>query len=432
MPTHPHSTKTSRDPLPRGALAPARARPARAHRRRRRLAALGARRLRRAVRRWDAAPRPGVRRAPPRCRAARRASPRLDELGSVELSWAVEQAHDAVLALPGGELALLVSHGGTCEIVVAARSDAAARAAATTARRPPALRAAARQARPGPLLDEHRQRVAGQAARDRSAALEAGRGQLPGGGPPRDGAAHAGARARRGRAAALARAARHRQDACPARARAVVAALVLGALRHGSGALPRRDRLPHGRRDVATARRTSRRGALVVLEDAGELMSASARSETGQGLSRVLNLTDGMLGQGVKCILLVTTNEPLGRLHPAVRRPGRCWATIEFGAFRPPEATAWLAARGVERDVTAPMTLAELYAVAERARARDLDAAGGVRVRPRGERVSGVRRSAGRRGREQLVARGELHARAPLAAAALRARRGRSRASRRR
>jgi hypothetical protein len=55
----------------------------------------------------------------------------LVELGSVELSWAVEKAHDAVLALPGGELALLVSHGGTCEIVVAARSDAAARAAAT-------------------------------------------------------------------------------------------------------------------------------------------------------------------------------------------------------------------------------------------------------------------------------------------------------------
>jgi len=119
--------------------------------------------------------------------------------------------------------------------------------------------------------------------------------------------------------------------------------------------------------DVATARRTDDEPPwrLVVLEDAGELMSASARSETGQGLSRVLNLTDGMLGQGVKCLLLVTTNEPLGRLHPAVRRPGRCWATVEFDAFGPAEATAWLAARGVERDVVAPMTLAELYEVAE-------------------------------------------------------------------
>lgn len=78
----------------------------------------------------------------------------------------------------------------------------------------------------------------------------------------------------------------------------------------------------------------------------------------------MLNLTDGMLGQGVKCVLLVTTNEPLGRLHPAVHRPGRCWASVEFDAFTPAEATAWLAARGVDREMTRAMTLAELYEVA--------------------------------------------------------------------
>src|SRR5919202_1966205 len=90
---------------------------------------------------------------------------------------------------------------------------------------------------------------------------------------------------------------------------------------------------------------------LIVLEDAGELMSASARAEIGQGLSRVLNLTDGLLGQGVRALLLVTTNEPIGRLHPAVRRPGRCWASIDFGPFEPAEATAWLALQGVDREV---------------------------------------------------------------------------------
>jgi ATPase family associated with various cellular activities (AAA)/Domain of unknown function (DUF5925) len=108
-----------------------------------------------------------------------------------------------------------------------------------------------------------------------------------------------------------------------------------------------------------------RRYRLIVLEDAGELMSAAARAEVGQGLSRLLNLTDGLLGQGVRCILLVTTNEPIGRLHPAVRRPGRCWASIDFGPFEPGEATAWLALRGVERAVERPVTLAELYAIAE-------------------------------------------------------------------
>jgi ATP-dependent 26S proteasome regulatory subunit len=104
---------------------------------------------------------------------------------------------------------------------------------------------------------------------------------------------------------------------------------------------------------------------LIVLEDAGELMAASARAEIGQGLSRLLNLTDGLLGQGVRCVLLVTTNEPIGRLHPAVRRPGRCWMAVDFAPFHPAEATAWLARRGVERDVRAPATLAELFAVAD-------------------------------------------------------------------
>jgi hypothetical protein len=109
----------------------------------------------------------------------------------------------------------------------------------------------------------------------------------------------------------------------------------------------------------------TRRYRLIVLEDAGELMSAAARAEVGQGLSRLLNLTDGLLGQGLRCILLVTTNEPIGRLHPAVRRPGRCWASIDFGPFEPDEATAWLALEGVDRALRAPATLAELYAIAE-------------------------------------------------------------------
>lgn len=117
---------------------------------------------------------------------------------------------------------------------------------------------------------------------------------------------------------------------------------------------------------------------LVVLEDAGELMDASARAEVGQGLSRLLNLTDGLLGQGARTILLVTTNEPIARLHPAVRRPGRCWASIDFGPFDAAEATAWLALAGIDREVRAPVTLAELYAVAED---RELDDGAGEAYR---------------------------------------------------
>jgi MoxR-like ATPase len=103
------------------------------------------------------------------------------------------------------------------------------------------------------------------------------------------------------------------------------------------------------------------RWRLVALEDAGELIAADARAVAGQSLSRLLNVTDGILGQGTRTLVLITTNEPVGRLHPATRRPGRCLADIEFKPLSVAEANAWLAARGEERRVDKPTPLAELF-----------------------------------------------------------------------
>jgi hypothetical protein len=109
-----------------------------------------------------------------------------------------------------------------------------------------------------------------------------------------------------------------------------------------------------------------RKWRLLVLEDTGELLAADAKERTGQGLSRLLNLVDGIIGQGLQVLVLVTTNEPLGRLHPAVARPGRCAARLEFEPFPPAEAAAWLAERGVEDHNTAgTMALANLFARVE-------------------------------------------------------------------
>jgi hypothetical protein len=102
---------------------------------------------------------------------------------------------------------------------------------------------------------------------------------------------------------------------------------------------------------------------LLILEDTGELLAADAKERTGQGLSRLLNLVDGIVGQGLRLLVLVTTNEPLRRLHPAVARPGRCAARIPFTPFPEEEACAWLAKRDLARESSAA-TLAELYAIA--------------------------------------------------------------------
>ncbi len=100
---------------------------------------------------------------------------------------------------------------------------------------------------------------------------------------------------------------------------------------------------------------------VLILEDTGELLAADAKDQTGQGLSRLLNVVDGLLGQGLRLLVLVTTNDALRRLHPAVARPGRCASLIEFVPFTPEEARAWLERHG--GDGTAQTgTLAALYA----------------------------------------------------------------------
>ncbi|WP_245679690.1 DUF5925 domain-containing protein [Actinomadura hibisca] len=100
---------------------------------------------------------------------------------------------------------------------------------------------------------------------------------------------------------------------------------------------------------------------LILLEDCDELIRAEAKSSTGQALSRLLNLTDGLLGQGRDVLVAITTNEDLGRLHPAVIRPGRAMARIEVGPLPHDQAVAWLGgADGVGHEGA---TLAELYAL---------------------------------------------------------------------
>jgi ATP-dependent 26S proteasome regulatory subunit len=93
-----------------------------------------------------------------------------------------------------------------------------------------------------------------------------------------------------------------------------------------------------------------------VIEDADELLRADAKRAAGQSLSRLLNLADGFIGRGLRTLVMITTNEPVGRLHAAVVRPGRCLAEIEFPALSPVEASALLG-RPVDRE----LTLAEVF-----------------------------------------------------------------------
>jgi hypothetical protein len=105
------------------------------------------------------------------------------------------------------------------------------------------------------------------------------------------------------------------------------------------------------------------RWRLVVAEDCDEYLRSDAKVRAGASLGRLLNLCDGILGHGLKVLVLLTTNEDVGRLHPAITRPGRCLSQVEFELLSQTEAQTWLGpgAAAPER----PMTLAELFAIQE-------------------------------------------------------------------
>lgn len=96
---------------------------------------------------------------------------------------------------------------------------------------------------------------------------------------------------------------------------------------------------------------------LVIAEDADEMLRASNGSG---GLGPLLSITDGLVGQGSRTMFLLTTNEPITELPPALTRPGRCLAHIEFERFSAEASRAWLGAPSAAA-VSGPMTIAELY-----------------------------------------------------------------------
>lgn len=108
--------------------------------------------------------------------------------------------------------------------------------------------------------------------------------------------------------------------------------------------------------------RDSERWRLVVAEDADEYIDHHAKHRVGYGVSRLLNMADGMVGQGLKVMVLISTNVPAVKFSKAVTRPGRCAGVIEFPRFTHEEAAEWLAADGITATFERPPTLAQLYA----------------------------------------------------------------------
>jgi hypothetical protein len=97
---------------------------------------------------------------------------------------------------------------------------------------------------------------------------------------------------------------------------------------------------------------------LVIAEDCDTFLRPDAQNDSNSGLGRLLNFSDGILGQGCNTLFLLTTNIRMDSLHPALTRPGRCFSQVEFPKFTHQEMVDWLPS-GVAVPST-QQTLAEL------------------------------------------------------------------------
>ena len=101
---------------------------------------------------------------------------------------------------------------------------------------------------------------------------------------------------------------------------------------------------------------------LVILEDVGEMFSEDAKVRFSDQFSTLANVTDGLMSLLGNVTFLLTFNYDVGKLDPALTRPGRCLAEVEVPLLSADEAQRVLGPDLVMRD-DGPHSLAELYAI---------------------------------------------------------------------
>lgn len=113
----------------------------------------------------------------------------------------------------------------------------------------------------------------------------------------------------------------------------------------------------NGLKQLAPSKRT-----LFILEDSADLIMPESRAAHYDKVGKLLNITDGLFGQGREDMFLITFNEKVDRIDPAFIRPGRCVANIEFSKFSQNEAKQWLENHQYNTPIKrGEMTLAEMF-----------------------------------------------------------------------
>ncbi len=105
------------------------------------------------------------------------------------------------------------------------------------------------------------------------------------------------------------------------------------------------------------------KNCILLIEDAEPLLVAREADTRIQGITNLLNMTDGLLNDMLKMQIICTFNVDIKHLDPALLRPGRLLARKEFKALPELEANLLAQELGIDHQFTQPVTLSEIFAM---------------------------------------------------------------------
>ena len=103
------------------------------------------------------------------------------------------------------------------------------------------------------------------------------------------------------------------------------------------------------------------KNSILVIEDAERVISDREGNGSPAGVSNILNLTDGILGDCLGIQIIATFNMKREKIDPALLRKGRLIAEHKFGSLNSEETNKLLKKLGKNVEVNEGMVLADIY-----------------------------------------------------------------------
>ncbi len=104
---------------------------------------------------------------------------------------------------------------------------------------------------------------------------------------------------------------------------------------------------------------------VLLIEDAEPLLAQRESESRIQGVTNLLNMTDGLLNDMLKLQMICTFNVELNKLDAALLRPGRLIARKEFKPLSVLDANRLAQRLGIKKEIKTPTTLSQIYAMLE-------------------------------------------------------------------